>query len=215
MVYSSTRKEGRLVVERPANGTGPETIRANAPFGQILPTGVSPDNRWLVVRQSNINMTLVSREDGLSVPFLQGRTLGGGYISPDGRWLLYSSIPASRSEIFAQRVPKDAGGSANAEGIFQISTAGGSAPAWRGDGKEIFYLALDGKMMAVPVESSDTFFRPGTPRPLFETHLTAFGSFRDYDVSADGQKFVINEPTADTSETPITVIVNWPKLLAK
>ena len=63
-----------------------------------------------------------------------------GSISPDGRWLLYSSVPSTRREVLVQSIPKEAGGSASAVGKWQISTAGGSQPAWRADGKEIFYV---------------------------------------------------------------------------
>ena len=95
---------------------------------------------------------------------------------------------------------------------WQISTGGGANATWRGDGKEIFYLALDGKMMSVPVESGENFFHPGSPRPLFQTQL-APGGLREYDVTRDGKRFVLNLPLPETRDEPITVIVNWPKLL--
>ena len=117
-------------------------------------------------------IALRSREDPSKVIRIQDReTERDGSISPDGRWLLYSSVPATRREVLVQSVPKEAGGSPNAAGKWQISTAGGGQPAWRADGKEIFYVAPDGMMMAVPVESGENFFRPGAPKPLFQTRL--------------------------------------------
>lgn len=94
---------------------------------------------------------------------------------------------------------------------------------WRADGKEIFYVASDGMMMAVPVESGEGLFRPGAPKPLFQTRFvqlidTAFGedvTSRQYDVTADGQRFLLNQHVADATDAPITVVVNWPKLLEK
>ena len=68
-------------------------------------------------------------------------------------------------------MPQDAGGSASGVGKWQVSTAGGNQPTWRGDGKEIYYLAPDGMMMTVPVDSGEDFFRPGSPTPLFQTRL--------------------------------------------
>ena len=112
-------------------------------------------------------------------------------------------------------MPKEAGGSANTVGKWQISTAGGSQPAWRADGKEIFFIAPDGTMTVVPIESGPDFFRPGTPKPLFRTRLELDPSTRQYDVTPDGQRFLLNQRLPDTGESPITVVVNWPKLLAK
>ena len=71
-------------------------------------------------------------------------------------------------------------------------------------------------MMAVPVESGMKLFRRrGTPTPLFQTSLNPGGGNREYDVTADGQRILINQPTTDTGDSPITVIANWPKLLQK
>ena len=136
-----------------------------------------------------------------------------GSFSPDGRWMLYASSPAGRHEVFVQSLPAEVGGAPNAVAKFQISTAGGSQPVWRADGKEIFYVALDGKMTAVPIEFGENFFRPGTPKPLFQTSLAAAPALRDYDVTPDGQRFLLNQPVAEPGGPPITVIVNWPKLL--
>ena len=87
---------------------------------------------------------------------------------------------------------------------------------WRGDGKEIFYLAPDGTMMAVPVESSENGFRAtASPKALFPTRLRFDELDRQYDVTADGKRFLLNQRLSDSSETPITVIVNWPKLLER
>ena len=85
---------------------------------------------------------------------------------------------------------------------------------------EIFFVAPDGMMIAVPVESSANSFRPGPAKPLFQTRLAidsvvANLGGRQYDVTADGQRFLLNQHVADRPEAPITVIVNWPKLLPK
>src|SRR5262249_41434861 len=160
------------VVERPANGVGGETTIAG---GLVHAEAVSRDGRWLVVTETSALhsvITLRSREDTNKVVRIQDRqTERDGSISPDGRWLLYSSVPSARREVLVQSLPKEAGGPGNAVGKFQISLAGGSQPAWRADGKEIFFVAPDGMMMAVPVESSGNFFRPGAPKPLFPTRL--------------------------------------------
>jgi hypothetical protein len=126
-------------------------------------------------------------------------------LSPDGQWLLFSSSVV-RPEVFVQSVPPERGGK------WQISTAGGGNAVWRSDGKEIFYLAPDGKMMSVGVDSNGNSFRQGTPTPLFQTRM-APTPLREYDVTRDGKRFLLNAPIADSAEEPITVIVNWPKLV--
>jgi hypothetical protein len=68
--------------------------------------------------------------------------------------------------------------------------------------------------MSVAVESNENFFRPGTPEPLFQTRMVP-GFFREYDVTHDGKRLLLNVPIADPGEEPITVIVNWPRLLRK
>jgi hypothetical protein len=73
---------------------------------------------------------------------------------------------------------------------------------------------MDGKMMSVPVETGKNSLRLGTPKPLFQTRL-APGGLRQYDVTRDGKRFLLNVPIPETGEEPITVIVNWPKLLEK
>jgi len=225
IIYASGRNSSRFVVERPANGIGPETILASQTGNGLYPSGVSRDDRWLAFTESSPVHSVImlrSREDANKIVRVQDReTERDPSISPDGRWLLYSSTPATRREVLVQSMPKEAGGSASAVGKWQIYTAGGSQPAWRADGKEIFFVAPDGMMMAVPVESGENFFRPGTPKALFQTRLEfdpavdLSRGVRQYDVTADGQRFLLNQRLPDNADAPITVVVNWPKLLQK
>jgi eukaryotic-like serine/threonine-protein kinase len=220
IVYASERNGARVFVERPANGIGPETIVVNEERSDF-PTAISHDGRWLVFAEAtplHSMIALRSRQDPSKVIRVQGRGVEvDGSISPNGRWLLYSSIPAARREVLVQSVPKEAGGSFNGVGKWQISTAGGSQPVWRADGKEIFYVAPDGMMMAVAVESGENFSRPGAPKPLFQTRLveTSPWDTRQYDVTPDGQRFLLNQRSPDSPDAPITVVFNWPKLLQK
>jgi Protein kinase domain len=218
IVYASNRNAAWVLVERPANGIGPETILTSQQYTD-RPTAVSHDGLWLVLMEStplHSVIALRSRRDPSKVIRIQDHGLElDGSISRDGRWLLYSSVPATRREVLVQSVPKEAGGSPDAVGKWQISTAGGSQPAWRADGKEIFHVAPDGMMMATPVESSENFFRPGTPKALFQTRLDIDPEVRQYDVTADGQRFLLNQRLPDNPDSPITVVFNWPKLLEK
>ena len=96
----------------------------------------------------------------------------------------------------------------------QISTAGGVEPRWRRDGKELFFISADGKVMAVDVKSGADL-EVGVPRALFETLLPAlFAGDYFYDVSADGQRFLMNMPVGDASQ-PISLVANWTAGLKK
>jgi Tol biopolymer transport system component len=131
--------------------------------------------------------------------------------SPDDRWVAYASDESGRREIYVRdfapdRVP--AVGSAR----ITISTAGGDKPRWRPDGKEIYYIAPGGKMMAVPVKPGPPF-EPGVAVPLFDTNVAGTLS---YDVTADG-RFLVNTISGQDSvaSPPITVVMNWQAALKK
>jgi hypothetical protein len=93
----------------------------------------------------------------------------------------------------------------------QVSTRGGAQARWRGDGKELFYLAPDGTLMAVDVATPGSTIETGIPRALFATGIT--GSFVDrfnqYVVTRDGQRFLVNISEEDIRSAPITVVLNW------
>ena len=135
-------------------------------------------------------------------------------ISPEGRWLLYSSTQTGSREVFVESIPEAMGGPA--AGVKKrVSIAGGTQPAWRADGEEIFYLAADGRIMSVSVDSGGGSLKLSLPKPLFPTRLEFDSVFRQYDVSADGRRFLLAQPLEESTSVPITVMVNWPELLKK
>ena len=125
--------------------------------------------------------------------------------SPDGRWVAYQTNESGRFEVVVQPCP-DAGGT------WQASTAGGVAPRWRADGKELYFVAPDATLMAVPVTAAGASFEAGTPVALFPTRIVGGGTVAigrpQYAVARDG-RFLINQPVADATATPITLILNW------
>jgi dipeptidyl aminopeptidase/acylaminoacyl peptidase len=124
--------------------------------------------------------------------------------SPDGKWIAYSSDESGRRDVYVRGFVPDRNPAA-AVGQWTLSVNGGDKPRWSRDGKELFYIAPDGKMMAVPIKGGSTF-SPGVPIPLFNTRVTGFMPF---DVAPDG-RFLINTMPADaTSRSSITVVVNW------
>jgi hypothetical protein len=105
------------------------------------------------------------------------------------------------------------------EGETKISIAGGEQPRWRGDGKELFFLRADGKMMAVVVNAmagTKPSFEVGVPQPLFEAHLAySGGPIFEYDVTTDGKRFLLDTVGSSASAPPLNLIVNWDSGLRK
>jgi serine/threonine protein kinase len=137
-------------------------------------------------------------------------------ISPDGKWFAYQSNETGRSEIYVQSFPPG-------RGKWQISNNGGVFPRWRRDGKELFYMdrQILGKVVAVEVRSTGSKFEFSAPRPLFDSGFfyspsTHTGTVNPYDVSSDGQRFLIpRSGVNDPANVPITVILNWTAALNK
>jgi serine/threonine-protein kinase len=123
--------------------------------------------------------------------------------SPDGRWLAYISDESGRYEIYVQPYPGPGG-------KWQISTEGGTEPAWNPNGRELFYRTGD-KMMAVDIATKPGF-TVGKPRMLFEGQYEVTpGAFPSYDVSSDGQRFLMlkSSESAQAAPTQINVVLNW------
>ena len=133
---------------------------------------------------------------------------GEGQFSPDGRWLAYESEESGRPEIYAVPFP-------SLSSRWQISTGGGAQPRWRGDGKEIYYIAPDANLMSVPIEVSGNSLKPGKPEALFRTDIVAVAwDYIQYDVTRDGQKFLVNSRLGQATQS-ITIYANWQGALAK
>jgi eukaryotic-like serine/threonine-protein kinase len=123
--------------------------------------------------------------------------------SPDGRWMVYMSDESGRNEIYAQPYPGPGG-------KWQISTVGGTEPVWNPNGRELFYRSGD-RMMAVDIATQPGFVA-GTPRMLFEgRYEVAPAPIVNYDVSPDGQRFLMVKPgeQAQAAPTQINVVLNW------
>jgi eukaryotic-like serine/threonine-protein kinase len=128
-----------------------------------------------------------------------------GQFSPDGRWIAYTSGESGRVEVYVKRFP-------SGEGKWQISS-GGSEPRWRSDGKELFYIASDGKMMAVTIKAGDNL-EVSPPAALFSTNLPYqdldfYGGAHRYDVTADGSRFLLNTVVIPGTPPSMVVITNW------
>jgi WD40 repeat protein len=136
----------------------------------------------------------------LQTPFDELR----GSLSPDGHWLAYESNSSGQFEIWVRPFPN------TSVAQYQISTSGGTRPAWAHNGKELFFIGVDGTLMGVPVEATATMWNAGAPTKLLESrYYTGAGNpNRSYDVSPDGQRFLmIKAASADPTTVPPNIIV--------
>ncbi|MEK7329965.1 MAG: hypothetical protein AAB113_04110, partial [Candidatus Eisenbacteria bacterium] len=207
VAYASDRAGPFRVYIRLASGVGGEDSIASAASGNNGPTAWSRDGQTLAVRVLGSNAWdtwLVPLSPGgkpvqfVATPFSDQ----WARFSPDGRWLAYQSSQSGRNEIYVQAA-------SGAGGKWQISTAGGTQPWWRSDGREIFYRALDQTITAVPVTAGETF-EAGTPSPLFRAPIvetTITGS--RWLPTEDGQRFLVNMPLRGPERARFTVVTNW------
>jgi eukaryotic-like serine/threonine-protein kinase len=162
-----------------------------------MPTGATTSEQWV----------LPLFGDRKPFAFVQGNfNAFGARVSPNGRYLAYTSTETGRAEVYVQTFPQHTG-------KWQISVSGGTEPTWRRDGKELFYLSPENKVMAVAVSTDSTSFQGGIPKELFQAQLVPSGIKNAYVVSPDGQRFLMLVPAGEAMPEPMTVVVNWPALL--
>lgn len=134
---------------------------------------------------------------------------GEGRFSPDGRWIAYTSDESGRDEIYLR--PFVAGETPSVGPKWLVSNSG-SVPGgarWRRDGKELFYRHRNGALMAADVSFEGERVRTGLPRQLFPLSLAA----TQWDVASDGQRFLVAVPVDPSSADPVTIVLNWPRML--
>ena len=172
------------------------------------------DKQLLCTLQPSVGgsqLVLIPTAGGKITPFLATKSSEtNGQISPDGKWVAYSSNESGDWEIYVTTFP-------TAAGKWQVSRGGGTEPRWRGDGKEIFYIGTANTFTAVPVTSGGTF-ATGNPTPLFRTQFRAQVSSTDlfsYDVTKDGQRFVVNRYAKPAQVAPLHIILNSTAALTK
>jgi serine/threonine protein kinase/Tol biopolymer transport system component len=214
IAFHSTRQGIPKIYRKPANGIGQEEA-LEAPSGEDVPLDWSRDGRYLIegVYDNSYQIWMLPlsarQEGGKSKPV---RYLNDGFneinakLSPNGKWIAYDSDEHSRDEIVVRTFP-------NPSGKWQVSTDGGTRPVWSRDGKELYYIALDGNLMAVDVMSGlDGSFEGGSPKVLFNPRTNPLREDR-FDVTKDG-RFLIPTLT-QKSALPITVVVNWEAALKR
>ncbi|MBC8646332.1 MAG: serine/threonine-protein kinase, partial [Thermoanaerobaculia bacterium] len=206
VVFSSARKSPGDIYQRDSAGTAKEEplLSSNA-FEMALDW--SPDGRVLLFQvddprtKNQMDLWTYSAADGKATPFLQSafnEILGR--FSPDGRWIAYVSNESGKEEVYVVPFPGPGG-------KWQISTAGGRAPLWTRGGREIIYQAPGDEIMAVEVRAAPTF-QAGIPKALFKTHLRPPPGGQ-FDVTPDGERFLVNLRPAEEISDPVTLVQNW------
>jgi eukaryotic-like serine/threonine-protein kinase len=215
VVFRTNRGGMTELYEKSAGGGGNETpmltnemqLAAGIDSPNFVSSDWSPDGRFVlgsVPQQSTGDDLWLIPLGGDKKPF---KFLGPpsdqlhGTFSPDGRFVAYTSNESGRFQVYVQTFPLS-------DRKWQVSTDSGYEPRWRADGREIYYLSEDRKLMAVPVGASPSF---AVPKVLFQTRVPEGVTSRrtHYVPSRDGQRFLINTQTGDALPNPITVVLNW------
>ena len=214
LIFSSTRGGGgaNLYVQA-ADGTGTTTRLSDSP-NVHHPTGITADGTQIVFNEAtrtqlgDIGLLTMSPTPQVKPLVATRDDERGGVVSPDGHWLAYESDRSGAYEVWVQPFPiVDAG-------RWQVSTAGGVQPLWARNGRELFYVAPDGALMAVQWETRGSPESAGAPTRLIEGRYFKGGegtTVRQYDVTADGQRFLMMKDEArETDVAPsINVVQNW------
>ena len=214
IVFSSNRNGVHDLYQKSASGTGSEEALLLQTAQNKGATDWSPDGRFVLYQSTdpirNVDIWALPL-DGDRKPFPVVQTdfeEHGGQFSPDGKWIAYVSIKSGRYEVYVRPFAQRTGAE------IRISTDGGDQVRWRPDGKELFYIARDGRLVAVPLRagSNSETVETGTPVPLFLTRVGGWVSGNDgpqYVVSPDGLRFLMSTVTGEVMTSPITVILNW------
>ena len=208
IAFQGNRQGVPTLRRRLVSGDGDEEEIGKQGRLAMTPTDWSDDGRFMVYHSAQ---GMGGSQDvwvlpllGDRKPFAFAQTVqneSNAAFSPDGRWMAYESVSNSGAEVYVRPFP-------SGSGQFQVSKGGGAQPRWRADGKELFFLAPGGTMMAVAIDTTRQF-DVGVPRALFRKVGLVSIPGRAYDVSKDGKRFLLDLPPEQAAPTPITVVVNW------
>lgn len=200
-------KEGLMV--KPADGSSSGTYLITGKIPRF-PNSISPDGSQLIFStlggpsEGDIYVLDVSRRKDPFALVSSPQYEYGGFISPNGRFIVYGSTESGRLEVIVRSYP-------DLKGKWQISTSGGFAPLWSPDGKEIFFINMVGKMTVVSMQSGASLL-PGKPQELFDVSQMSFPNnpINNYDITPDGQRFImVRNARFSGKSTSFNVVLNW------
>jgi len=205
LVFGSARDGPPSLIQKSVAGGAQDQVLLKSEHGNV-PTDWCGGGRTIVFQAGGAQ----TRADIWSLPLTDRKPVAvlqtpynesGARCSPDGRWLAYSSDETGRDEVYVTSFPSPGG-------KWAISTSGGGQPQWRRDGTELFYVAPDRTVTAVRINAGPTF-EAGAVTPLFKLRGSSYAA------TADGRRFVTDEPIGDPGSRPITVVLNWTSGLKK
>jgi Tol biopolymer transport system component len=206
IVYTSDRDGAFGIYQKATGGSGEEKLLVKTDV-LLIPFSFSPDGRFLAYQRQDAKtnwdillLPLTGEAKPVTfraTPFREAQPR----FSPDGRFMAYVANESGRNEVYVQSYPGPGR-------TWQISTAGGTDPHWRQDGKELYYRGLDQKLMAVEVRGGDAL-EPGLPQVLFQARVSTGLSSTKYLPDPTGQKFLFVAPLGREAMMPTTVVLNW------
>ena len=207
LVFASFRDGRRLdLFEKGTGGASEAHLLLETNFIKV-PIGWSADGAFVSYVETNdttgfdLWLHPVSG-DRQPMSYLRTPSLESGLLSPDGRWMAYYSDESGEYRVYVQRVPP--------AGPVQISTGDGRMPRWKADGRELYYVTADNHVMAVDIDATGDAPILGIPHPLFELPFRLTPNPRNvYDVTADGERFLVNTLVEGAISAPITWVLNW------
>jgi len=209
LVFSSNRKTNNDLYMKNSDGSQQEQLIVQGGVNNFA-NDWSKDGKYILYAR-DADLWFATIPELRTTLFLKAPSVArNGQFSPDGKWVAYASNETGRWEIYVTSFPE-------ARGKWQVSTGGGEQPRWRGDGKELFYLSSDAKMMAAPVTTGSNF-DAGTPVALFQATprepVPLYDLFA-YDVTRDGQRFLILTQLKQAETAPMSIVLNWTAKLNK
>ena len=210
IAFASSRDGVYNLYVKSSNGSSPDELLRKSERNKFL-MDWSRDGRYLIFSEQdpktrNADLWLLPMTgEHTPILYVHGDSdKRDAHFSPDGRWVAYTSDESRRMQVYVQSFPV-------ASERWQVSTDGGGRPRWRDDSKELYYMDMTGRLMALEVKTG-AGFEAGAPKLLFETGLV--NNLINYAVARGGQRFVMPAHEV-TAADPVTVILNWPAGLKK
>jgi Tol biopolymer transport system component len=215
IIFASSREGTFNLYQKVASGIKDEEVLLKS-ANPKYPTSWSSDGRFLLYtavdpKTKDDLWVLPLEGDRKPMPFLRTEFNElDGHLSPDMRWVAYTSDESGNNEIYVRGFLKASGTSSDTGGKWQVSQGGGAGPRWRKDGKELYYLAPNGDVMVVQI-TAGTVLQLEKPKALFHAPPLAQSALpiSSWDVAPDGNRFLLSRMAAEATPSPFTVVLNW------
>ncbi|HXW07393.1 MAG TPA: protein kinase, partial [Vicinamibacterales bacterium] len=210
LVFLARTEKGPELRQKGLRGSDVETVVAASALEDIPESWLASDDRLLVVRRNpqtdDQTVWAMPLGGGAAEPVLTASRLDEAQISPDGRWLAYVSRESGQDDVYIEAFKREGD-------RVRVSVAGGGQPKWRRDGRELFFVTPQNRLMAVDVRAAGDRLNVSLPSELFEIQGIQGTGFDDYAPSGDGQRFLVKVPVGVDQRPLLHVVTNWPTLL--